>query len=73
MRLALALAAALLLAGAQAQMMPGGKKVGRGAATEPAVKSDIPFIRCQVCDAVVKTAHREVNKMRSEVKPGAKV
>jgi hypothetical protein len=38
-----------------------------------AVKSDIIFIRCQVCEAVVKQAVRRVKGMREELKPGKRV
>jgi hypothetical protein len=37
------------------------------------VKTDIKFIRCQVCEALAKNAHRQAKSLRDAVKPGKKV
>jgi len=39
----------------------------------PASKADLPLIRCQVCEAVVKQAREVVKTLRAEVKPGKKL
>lgn len=39
----------------------------------PAVKSDLPYIRCGVCEAFVRNAFKHVEAARAELKPGAKV
>jgi hypothetical protein len=82
----LAAAAALLLLAAAGQqaaaqfgggMPPGmGGMGGMGGGEPPkamAVKSDIPFIRCQVCEALVKQAYRHTKAERAALKPGQKV
>lgn len=51
--------------------MPGMPKKPEKKA--PAVPSDIPFIRCQACEAIVKQSIKMVKTMRSELKPGQKV
>jgi hypothetical protein len=72
-----ALAAVLLMLAAVAQafdmdsMMAGMPKPEQKKA--PAVKEDIPYIRCQVCEAVVKQSIKLVKDLRAEVKPGKKV
>ena len=50
-----------------------GMGMGADKPKAAAVKSDIKFIKCQVCEAVVKQATRRVKAMRSELKPGTKV
>lgn len=37
------------------------------------VKSDLPYIRCGVCEAVGKNAYRQVKAARDALKPGKKV
>ena len=37
------------------------------------VKSDLPYIRCAVCEAVAKNAYRQVKAARDALKPGKKV
>lgn len=47
-----------------------------GPAAKPAakaVKSDVKYIKCQVCEAIAKHAIREVKTMREQLKPGKKV
>ena len=39
----------------------------------PPVKSDLPYIRCGVCEALAKNAYRQVKAAREELKPGKKV
>ena len=39
----------------------------------PPVKSDLPFIRCGVCEALAKNAYRQVKAARDKLKPGKKV
>ena len=39
----------------------------------PAVKSDLPYIRCGVCEALAKNAYRQVKAARDKLKPGKKV
>jgi hypothetical protein len=70
------LAALLLLMVAMAQafdmdMMGGMPKPEQKKA--PAVKEDIPYIRCQVCEAVVKQSIKLVKDLTAELKPGKKV
>lgn len=59
--LAVFLAVMLLLPEAQAQMGAGGAKQ-----KAPAVKSDLKYIRCSVCEEMVKNIHRDVKQMRDE-------
>lgn len=60
-----------LLSSASAQF--GG--FGGPAAKEaiPAVKSDLPYIRCSVCEALAKNAYRQVKAAKDAQKPGKKV
>lgn len=37
------------------------------------VKSDIKYIKCQVCELLAKNAYRQVNDMKKAVKPNKKV
>ena len=37
-----------------------------------AVKSDVQYIKCQVCELLAKTAYRQVKAKRDELKPGKK-
>lgn len=46
----------------------GGKKE-----KSPAVKSDIKYIKCQVCEEITKNLHREVKKMRDDLPPKKKL
>jgi hypothetical protein len=39
----------------------------------PAVRSDIQFIKCSVCQLFVRQSMRTVRKLREELKPGKKV
>lgn len=55
---------------AHGQGFGGGSK---GPDKAPASKADLPLIRCQVCEAVVKQAISEVKGMRAELKPGKRV
>jgi hypothetical protein len=52
--------------------MPGGMAPDK---PPPAVASDIPYVRCQVCRLVVKEAARLADDLRKEAaaKPGKKV
>ncbi len=71
LRAALALAAAALLAAcATAQMPPG--TFGGSRPTFTAVKSDLPYIRCGVCEALAKNAYRQVKAAREALRPGKK-
>ena len=66
----LLLLVAVLICTATAQ----GQFGGPGAKpTAKAVKSDVKYIKCQVCEAIAKHAIREVKAMREELKPGKKV
>ena len=60
-----------LLSSASAQF--GG--FGGPAAKEsiPAVKSDLPYIRCSVCEALAKNAYRQIKAAKDAQKPGKKV
>ncbi len=45
----------------------GGKQFGRGKEKkDPAVKSDLKYIRCQTCEAIVKHAIMTVKQNRSQ-------
>ena len=49
---------------------------GRGGPAQPeatAVKSDIKYIKCEVCQLVAKHAYRQVKAAEKELKPGKKV
>ena len=72
-RAGLALAAALLLGFCiSAQMgMPG--QFGGNRPTYTAVKTDIPYIRCGVCEALAKNAYRQVKTARDALPSGKKV
>ena len=41
--------------------------------TVPAVKSDLPYIRCSVCEALAKNAYRQIKAAKDAQKPGKKV
>lgn len=61
--------ALVFLASANAQF--GG---GFGGAPEAApVKSDLPYIRCGVCEALAKHAFRQVKAVKDALKPRKKV
>lgn len=47
--------------------MPPGKQEAKP------VKSDIQYIRCQVCELLAKNAYRQVKAQRDALKPGKKV
>eukprot|EP00199_Chlamydomonas_sp_CCMP681_P005464 CAMPEP_0119107866 /NCGR_PEP_ID=MMETSP1180-20130426/12000_1 /TAXON_ID=3052 ORGANISM="Chlamydomonas cf sp, Strain CCMP681" /NCGR_SAMPLE_ID=MMETSP1180 /ASSEMBLY_ACC=CAM_ASM_000741 /LENGTH=243 /DNA_ID=CAMNT_0007093413 /DNA_START=60 /DNA_END=787 /DNA_ORIENTATION=+ len=70
----LAVASVLLLLSATAygQGM-GGMGGNKGPDKAPARKADLPFIRCQVCQAIVKQSVASVKAMRSALKPGKKL
>ena len=72
-----AAALACLLACLAAILAPSRAQFGgMGGPQQPtfkAVKSDLPFIRCQVCEQLAKAAVRQVKTARDEVKPGKKV
>lgn len=65
----------LMVMQAAGQMgMPGmGMGMGGDKPKAAAVKSDIPFIRCQACEAMMKQAHRHTKSTRENLKPGQKV
>ena len=66
-----AVAVALLLLSAPASGQFGGMPASR---PEPkAVKADVPYISCQVCELVAKNAYRQVKAKRDALKPGKKV
>lgn len=48
----------------------GGPAAKEGA---PAVKSDIPYIRCSACEALAKNAYRQIKTVKDAQKPGKKV
>ena len=50
--------------------MPG---MGKKEEKIPAVKSDIKYIRCQVCEHLAKQARNVVKALQAELKPGKKV
>jgi hypothetical protein len=82
MAMAMAMARALLLVGllaalsgsgptgASAQFPGMGKREEKKA---PAVKADLPFIRCGACEAIAKQALKKVKAMREAVTPGKPV
>lgn len=37
------------------------------------VKSDIKYIKCQVCELLAKNAYRQVNDMKKALRPNQKV
>ena len=37
------------------------------------VKSDIKYIKCQVCELLAKNAYRQVNDMKKALRPNKKV
>ena len=39
----------------------------------PAVKSDLPYIRCGACEALAKNAYRQIKALKDAQKPGKKV
>ncbi len=39
----------------------------------PAVKSDLPYIRCGACEALSKNAYRQIKALKDAQKPGKKV
>lgn len=52
----------------------GGMGMGMGGEPEAtAVKSDLPYIRCQVCETLAKNAYRQVKTAQDALKPGKKV
>eukprot|EP00879_Flechtneria_rotunda_P006594 GHRR01006929.1.p1 GENE.GHRR01006929.1~~GHRR01006929.1.p1 ORF type:complete len:317 (+),score=90.33 GHRR01006929.1:203-1153(+) len=63
-----------LITGVSAQLgIPG---MGMGMGEQPkaaAVPSDIKYIRCQVCEVIMKHATRHVKTMVNELKPGHKL
>ena len=64
MSLLAALAAAAALAAPAHAMMPGG--FGRKKEPVPSIKSDVKYIRCDVCQHIAKAAHRSVGTLRKE-------
>ena len=71
-QLCTALAALALLAASVAGQMPPGQ-FGGGRPSFTAVKSDIPYIECGVCEALAKNAYRQVKTARDALRPGKKV
>ncbi len=67
---AAAAAVALLPTPARAQFDFGGPTKRE---LPPAVRADVPFIKCGACQLYVKHALRAVRVMREELKPGKKV
>ena len=58
---------AMVVVGAYAMMgMPEQKK-------PKAVKSDVQYIRCGVCEEMTRNIYRSVKAMRDELRPGKKV
>lgn len=56
------------LCGAASAMMPGmGMGGGKDEKKFPAVKADVKYIRCGVCEEMAKNMHREIKKMRDEL------
>ncbi|GBF95667.1 hypothetical protein Rsub_08649 [Raphidocelis subcapitata] len=70
-RCALAACLIVLAAGSCAAQFDFGG--GGGRQTPPAVRADVPFIRCGVCQHFVKQALRVLKTMREELKPGKKL
>uniref|UniRef100_A0A7S0R519 Saposin B-type domain-containing protein n=1 Tax=Pyramimonas obovata TaxID=1411642 RepID=A0A7S0R519_9CHLO len=70
-QLCMFIALALLIVSSNGMMpgMGGGKKKDKA----PAVKSDIKYIKCSVCEEIVKFLHREVKKMRDELPKNKKL
>lgn len=72
--LLLACSIVLQLSSHAAGMMPG---MGMGGMPEQpkaaAVVSDVKYIKCGVCEALMKQATRKVKAMRGELKPGQRV
>lgn len=62
----------MLLSTAASAVMPG-MGMPKEEPKALAVTSDIKYVRCQVCEAVVKQAVRKVKGMRDDLKPGQKV
>ncbi|KAK9833297.1 hypothetical protein WJX81_004369 [Elliptochloris bilobata] len=52
--------------------MPPGS-FGGSRPTHTAVKSDIPYIKCGVCEALAKNAYRQVKTARDALRPGKKL
>ncbi len=44
-----------------------------GSEPVPAVKSDLPYIRCGACEALAKNAYRQIKTIKDAQKPGKKV
>ena len=61
----------LLLGPAAAQF--GGFGGPAGGDPVPAVKSDLPYIRCGACEALAKNAYRQIKALKDAQKPGKKV
>ena len=70
--LCLALAVLALLAASVAGQMPPGQ-FGGSRPTFTAVKTDIPYIKCGVCETLAKNAYRQVKTARDALRPGKKV
>ena len=70
--LCLALAVFALLAASVAGQMPPGQ-FGGSRPTFTAVKTDIPYIKCGVCETLAKNAYRQVKTARDALRPGKKV
>ena len=51
----------------------GGFGGPAGADPIPAVKSDLPYIRCGACEALAKNAYRQIKALKDAQKPGKKV
>jgi hypothetical protein len=54
--------AVVILCGTTHGMMPSG--FGRKKETIPAIKSDIKYIKCDVCELVAREAYRSVGSLR---------
>ena len=72
MRGLLLLVLAVSVAGPLAQAQFGGMGGPQQPTFKP-VKSDVPFIKCAVCEQLAKAAIRQTKAARDEVKPGKKV
>ncbi len=61
----------LILGPAAAQFGGFGGPAAKEAA--PAVKSDLPYIRCGACEALAKNAYRQIKALKDAQKHGKKV
>lgn len=68
-----ALAVLLSVADAEIGIAGFGDGKGQDIPGTAAVKNDIPYIKCEVCNLVGKHAYRQVKAAEKELKPGKKV